>query len=123
MFVRNDSILIKGYYEDDKDYYITNCISRENEKACWTLKETTRLSSVVFEDDDYKIVYTNNGEWGSYMSFIDDEFSSNLTATISAIMYGSVRLRIPKKGLYINVAVIILMPMLLILKQFFAIMQ
>ena len=71
MFVRNDSILIKGYYEDDKDYYITNCISRENEKTCWTLKETTRLSSVVFEDDDYKIVYTNNGEWGSYMSFID----------------------------------------------------
>lgn len=69
MFVRNDSILIKGYYENEKDFYIKDSIC--NEKVCWILKETTPLSSVVFEDDDYKIVFTNKGEWGRYMSFIN----------------------------------------------------
>ncbi len=71
MFVRNDSILIKGYYRDEKDYYITNSISSEKEKACWVLKETSPVSSVVFKDEDYKIVFTDMGEWGHYMSFID----------------------------------------------------
>ena len=71
MFVRNDSILIKGYYKDEKDYFITDGISSENKKNCWTIKETIPLSSVVFEDEDYKIVFTDKGEWGSYMSFIN----------------------------------------------------
>jgi hypothetical protein len=71
MFVRNDSILIKGYYKNEKDYYITDSISSKNGITCWTLKETTPLSSVVFEDEHYKIVFTDKGEWGSYISFIN----------------------------------------------------
>ena len=84
--------------------------------ADMTLNTQVKINADVTLDlDGHALVMT------AYSDFI--AFSSNLTATISAIMYGSVRLRIPKKGLYINVAVIILMPMLLILKQFFAIMQ
>ena len=65
MFVRNDSILIKGYYKDEKDYYITDSISSENEITCWILKETSPLSSVVFEDEHYKIVFTDKEGMGA----------------------------------------------------------
>ena len=37
MFVRNDSILIKGYYKDEKDYFITDGISSEKKRYLYLL--------------------------------------------------------------------------------------
>ena len=70
ILVRNDSILIKSYYKDEKDYCIIDSVSNESGDICWTLKEASPLSSVVYEDNDYKIVFTDKGEWGQYLSFI-----------------------------------------------------
>ncbi|MBQ4445409.1 MAG: hypothetical protein II910_04055 [Prevotella sp.] len=71
LFVRNDSILIKGYYSDERDYCITDCKLGENDKARWTLKEVQPVSTEVYKDNDYKINFTNRGEWGRYMTFVD----------------------------------------------------
>jgi hypothetical protein len=70
ILVRNDSILIKNYYKNEKDYCIIDSVCNESGDICWALKEVSPLSSVVYEDNDYKIVYTDKGEWGQYLSFI-----------------------------------------------------
>ena len=71
ILVRNDSVLIKNYHEDEKDYCIIDSVCNERGDICWALKEISPLSSVVHEDNEYKIAFIDEGEWGQYLSFID----------------------------------------------------
>lgn len=72
MFVRNDSLLIKGYYDKhDKDYCVLNHPVAGDSVSHWVLQETSTLSRVVYEDRDFAVTYTDSGEWGEYLGFID----------------------------------------------------
>lgn len=72
IFVRNDSLLIKGYYHDsDKDYCILELPANSERTSYWTLQETSPLSRIVYEDGDFAVTYTDMGEWGKYLGFID----------------------------------------------------
>ena len=74
MCVRNDSLLIAGYDAGEGGYKyhcIIDSIGGDDGSSCWILKEIPQPSSVVFEDDEYSVKFTNYREWGRYMSFID----------------------------------------------------
>lgn len=71
MFVRNDSLLIKGYNQGSKDYYIhlDSTLSSANQE--WVLEETRPISKIIYEDDDFAVHYNNRGEWGCYLCFVE----------------------------------------------------
>ena len=74
MCVRNDSLLIAGYDAGEGGYKyhcIIDSICGDDGSSCWKLKEIPQPSSVVFEDEEYCVKFTNYREWGRYMSFID----------------------------------------------------
>ena len=74
MCVRNDSLLIAGYDAGEGGYKyhcIIDSICGDDGSSCWKLKEIPQPSSVVFEDDEYSVKFSNYREWGRYMSFID----------------------------------------------------
>ena len=74
MCVRNDSLLIAGYDAGEGGYKyhcIIDNICGDDGSSCWKLKEIPQPSSVVFEDDEYSVKFSNYREWGRYMSFID----------------------------------------------------
>lgn len=67
MFVRNDSLLIKGYYKNDKNY----CIEETDGK--WMTNEVRAVGNQIYEDSIYRVNYSDFGEFGSYLSFIEKE--------------------------------------------------
>ena len=50
ILVRNDSLLIKSYHEDEKDYCIIDSVCNESGDICWTLKEVSPLSFQVSKE-------------------------------------------------------------------------
>ena len=74
MFVRNDSLLIEGYDVGEVGYKyhcIIDSICGDEGSSCWKLKEISQPSSIVYDDDEYSVKFTDYGEWGQYMGFID----------------------------------------------------
>ena len=74
MFVRNDSLLIKGFGVGEGGYKyhcIIDSICGDEGSSCWKLKEISPPSSIVHEDDEYSVKFTNCGHGGQYISFID----------------------------------------------------
>lgn len=67
MFVRNDSLLIKGYYKNDKNYCIEETDGR------WMMKEVGTVGNQIYEDSIYRVDYSDFGEFGCYLSFIEKE--------------------------------------------------
>ena len=73
MFVRNDSLLIEGFGVGEGGYKyhcIIDSICGDEGLSCWKLKEISPPSSIVHEDDEYSVKFTNCGHGGQYMSFI-----------------------------------------------------
>ena len=73
LFVRNDSLLIQGYAAGERDYKyhcMIDSISDEDGLSSWIIKEIPRPSPIVYEDDVYRVTFTNTGN-SQYMSFID----------------------------------------------------
>lgn len=62
MVVRHDSLLMISSQSYDTPRYIENCILRD-------LKCPS--DGTVYEDDDFIVKYTDEGEWGDYLSFIE----------------------------------------------------
>ena len=67
MFVRNDSLLIKGYYKNDKNF----CIEEADGK--WMMNEVQAVGNQIYEDSIYRVDFSDFGEFGSYLSFIEKE--------------------------------------------------
>ena len=60
MVVRHDSLLMISSQSYDTPRYIENCV----------LLDLKRPSDgTVYEDDDFIVKYTDEGEWGDYLSF------------------------------------------------------
>ena len=70
LFVRNDSLLVISSGEDDS-FCIIDSICGENKLPIWKLKKIQSISSIVYEDKDFCVKFTDKGEWGQYLSFID----------------------------------------------------
>ena len=69
LFVRNDSLLIISSINDR--YCIIDTICGDNKLPIWKLKRIQSISSIVYEDKDFCVKFTDKGEWGQFMSFID----------------------------------------------------
>ena len=69
MFVRNDSLLIKSYYSKGNNY----CIATSGDE--WHMKKIPAVSDQAYEDDTYRVNYTDFGEFGEYLSFIEKKNS------------------------------------------------
>ena len=67
MFVRNDSLLIKSRFDNGNNYYI------ETSGDEWLMKKIPAVSEQAYEDDTYRVNYTDHGEFGQYLSFIEKE--------------------------------------------------
>ena len=74
MYVRNDSLFIEGFEADEGGYKyhcIIDSICGDEGSSCWKLKEISPpSSSIVYEDDEYSVKFTNYGDLGIYMCFI-----------------------------------------------------
>lgn len=69
LFVRNDSLLV--ICGNDYCYCIIDSICGGDEYSSWKLKKIQGISSIVYEDKEYCVKFTDKGEWGQFMSFID----------------------------------------------------
>ena len=60
LFIRNDSIILKDYYDHLTFYFDT---------ASYKWKEIKEADDLIYEDKDYSVFYLDFGEWGSTVWF------------------------------------------------------
>jgi len=74
LFIRNDSIILKDYYD-----HITFCFDTNNLE--W--KEIKEVDDLIYEDENYIIYYLNFGEWGNTVWFKDKTTHKEFELAIS----------------------------------------